>query len=53
MKLKKLTNREIVEILYHDTIILTPQFDSTKQGIKLHNGRELAIKKGELYEFIK
>lgn len=44
--MKRLTNREIVEILYHNVLVLDPRI----KGIELQNGQKLLIKDGELWK---
>lgn len=45
MKLIKLTNREIVEVLYFNDLILSPRINE----IGLRDGRILVLQRGELY----
>ena len=44
--MKKLTNKEIVEILYHNVLILDPRVTE----IGLQDGQKLFLKKGELFK---
>lgn len=46
MKLNKLTNRDIVELLYHNHLVLDPRMTE----IILNDGTLLILKNGELYK---